>query len=119
MSCALWQYGLWSFQTGYTKLERFLHKNQQNLWKLLNFENWTYGEPQKFAKIRVCKVDYFILPSFLMPKLRLVAQNVWKEHPYIYIFYFWFKNEQVRAEKIRKKQKNSKHLKVADNLPNI
>ena len=24
----LWQYGLWSFQTGGTKLERFLHKNQ-------------------------------------------------------------------------------------------
>ena len=23
----LWQYGLWSFQTGCTKLERFLHKN--------------------------------------------------------------------------------------------
>ena len=23
----LWQYGLWSFQTGYTKLESFLHKN--------------------------------------------------------------------------------------------
>ena len=24
----LWQYGLWSFQTGDTKLERFLPKNQ-------------------------------------------------------------------------------------------
>ena len=24
----LWQYGLWSFQTGGTKLERFLPKNQ-------------------------------------------------------------------------------------------
>ena len=24
----LWQYGLWSFQAGGTKLERFLHKNQ-------------------------------------------------------------------------------------------
>ena len=42
----LWQYGLWSFQTGYTKLERFLHKNQQTQRKLLNFENWTNGEPQ-------------------------------------------------------------------------
>ena len=25
---ALWQYGLWSFQTGGTKLERFLPKNE-------------------------------------------------------------------------------------------
>ena len=24
----VWQYGLWSFQAGGTKLERFLHKNQ-------------------------------------------------------------------------------------------
>ena len=31
----LWQYGLWSFQTGVTKLERFL-----------NFENWTNGKHQ-------------------------------------------------------------------------
>ena len=27
--------------------------------KLLNFENWTNGEPQLLAKIRVFKVDYF------------------------------------------------------------
>ena len=43
--CAVWQYGLWSFQTGYTKLKRFLHKNQHAQRKLLNFENWTSGEP--------------------------------------------------------------------------
>ena len=35
----LWQYGLWSFQTGGTKLERFLPKNQHTQRKLLNFEN--------------------------------------------------------------------------------
>ena len=44
--CTVWQYGLWSFQAGGTKLERFLHKNQQTQRKLLNFENWTNGEPQ-------------------------------------------------------------------------
>ena len=43
--CQVWQYGLWSFQTGYTKLERFLHKNQYTQRKLLNFENWTNGKP--------------------------------------------------------------------------
>ena len=46
----LWQYGLWSFQTGYVKLERFLRKNQHTQRKFLNFENWTNGEPQKLAK---------------------------------------------------------------------
>ena len=33
----LWQYGLWSFQTGGTKLERFLPKNKHAQRKLLNF----------------------------------------------------------------------------------
>ena len=32
----LWQYGLWSVQTGGTKLERFLPKNQHTQMKLLN-----------------------------------------------------------------------------------
>jgi hypothetical protein len=40
---------------------------------------------QQLAKIRVCKVDYFILPLFLMPKLRSVAQNEWKKHPFIFL----------------------------------
>ena len=46
----LWQYGLWSFQTGYTKLERFLHKKQYIQRKLLNFENWISGGPRSFRK---------------------------------------------------------------------
>ena len=44
---SLWQYGLWSFQTGGTKLERFLPKNQHTQRKLLNFENWVNGEVSK------------------------------------------------------------------------
>ena len=36
--CVLWQYGLWSFQTGGTKLERLLHKNQQ-IYKLILSQN--------------------------------------------------------------------------------
>ena len=39
----LWQYGLWGFQAGDTKLERFLPKNQHTYLlthrKELNFEN--------------------------------------------------------------------------------
>ena len=42
----LWQYGLWSFQAGGTKLERFLHENQHTQRKLLNFEFWINGSCQ-------------------------------------------------------------------------
>ena len=42
----VWQYRLWSFQTGYIKLARFLHKSQHTQRKFWNFENWTNGEPQ-------------------------------------------------------------------------
>ena len=45
----LWQYGLWSFQPGGTKLERFLHKNQHTQRKLLNFEFWNNGELSKIG----------------------------------------------------------------------
>ena len=44
---AIWQYGLWSFQTEGTKLEKILPQNQHKYPKeFLNFENWTNGEPQ-------------------------------------------------------------------------
>ena len=58
---ALWQYGLWSFQTGGTKLERFLPKNEHTQRKLLNFENWVSGEVSKighhFSKLSDLKND--------------------------------------------------------------
>ena len=45
---SIWQYELSNFQVGYTKLERFLPKNQQTQKKfLLNFENWFSGEMSK------------------------------------------------------------------------
>ena len=48
--CLLWQYGLWSFQTGGTNLERFLPKNQHTQRKLFNFENWISGGLRSFQK---------------------------------------------------------------------
>ena len=45
----LWQYGLWSFQTGDTKLEIFLPKNQHIQKKLLNFEFWINGKLSKIG----------------------------------------------------------------------
>ena len=53
---------------------------------------------------RVFKVDYIILPLFLVPKLRSVAQNEWNSS-HIYFFYYWFKYKQVSAERIGKNQK--------------
>ena len=46
---AVWQYGLWSFQTGDTKLEGYLPKNQHTQRKLLNFEFWINGELSKIG----------------------------------------------------------------------
>ena len=45
-NCQLWQYGLWSFKTRDTNLEKILHKDQHTQKKLLNFENWTNGTTQ-------------------------------------------------------------------------
>jgi hypothetical protein len=43
----------------------------------------TYG-PQQFAKISVFKVDNFVLPIFLLPKLRSAALIEWKKHPCLF-----------------------------------
>jgi len=43
----------------------------------------TYGL-QQFAKISIFKVDNFVLPIFLLPKLSSVAQIEWKKHPYLF-----------------------------------
>ena len=45
----LWQYGLWIFQTGVTKLEIFLPENQHTQRKLLNFEHLVNGEVSKIG----------------------------------------------------------------------
>ena len=50
----LWQYGLWSFQTGGTKLERFLPKNQHTQRKLLRIG--LMGRCQKLGIILENKV---------------------------------------------------------------
>ena len=58
--CILWQYGLWSFQTGGAKLEIFLPKNQHTQRKLLNFENWVNGKVSKSAKIWLSKSIFYV-----------------------------------------------------------
>jgi hypothetical protein len=53
----LWQYWLWIFQTGGTKLERFSPKNQHTQRKLLPFENWDNGEVSNLRKQSYLKID--------------------------------------------------------------
>ena len=59
---AIWQYGLWSFQRGVTKLVRFLPKNQHPQRKLLNFENWISGGLRSFQISDFKKSIIFFLP---------------------------------------------------------
>ena len=66
----VWQYGLWSFQTGDTKLERFLPKNDYTQRKWLNSECWINGKLSKIIQIFLNFFSNFISP-------------VWKLHnPY-------------------------------------
>ena len=48
-SLGIWQYELWSFQMGDTKLDRFLLKNQHTQRNSLNFEFWINGELSKIG----------------------------------------------------------------------
>ena len=59
-SCPLWQYRLWSFQAGGTKLERFFHTNQHTQRKLLNFEFWINGKLSKISLVIKWFKIYFI-----------------------------------------------------------
>ena len=93
-------------------------------------------------KINIPKGNYWILRIGLMGSLSSLQKsellnliisffhNFWCQNwdqwhkmsgknTHIYFFYFWFKNKRVWAEKIGKKRKNSKNLKVAGNYPNI
>ena len=56
----IWQYGLWSFQTGDAKLEIFLPMNQHTQRKLLNFEFWINGELSKSDKIWLSKSIFYV-----------------------------------------------------------
>ena len=55
----VWQYGLWSFQMGHTKLETFLTKKQHTQRILLNSEFWINGELSKSAKIWLSKSIFY------------------------------------------------------------
>ena len=51
---------LMEFQNQGLKLERFLQKNEHTQKKLLNFENWTNGEPQNLQKSKFLKLILLI-----------------------------------------------------------
>ena len=57
--CKVWQYGLWSFQTGNTKLDFCLRINIPQK-KLLNFVFWINGELSKSVKIWLSKSIFYV-----------------------------------------------------------
>ena len=65
------------FQTGGTKLERCLPKNQHAQRKLLNFENWVNGE--------VSKIGHLSKKAFLFIREIRVSCVVWR-NPRCYRF---------------------------------
>ena len=60
-----------------------MSKFRANIFWIYQLKRTTYG-PQQFAKISVFKVDNFVPPIFLLPKLRSVAQIEWNKHPYLF-----------------------------------
>ena len=59
----VWQYRLWSFQIGGTKLERFFPKNQHTQRKLLDFENRVNGEVSKIGNHFKNQIDLKLMLS--------------------------------------------------------
>ena len=59
-----------------------------------------------FGGCRVFKVDYFILPLFLVPKLSSVAQNEWKKT--LFFSTFGSKINEFDRKKSEKNEKISK-----------
>ena len=85
VDCRTWQCWLRSFQTRGTKLERFLPKNQHTQRKLLNFENWVYGEASKSAKIWLSKLIYHVKNHPNLSQFFFSVKNISLEH----IFCYW------------------------------
>ena len=81
----LWQYGLWSFQTGVIKLERFLPKNQHT--QTLIFASY-WGSPLvQFSKFQ----NFLSVCWFLGQSLSNSMYPVWKLHnPYCHNVERWF-----------------------------
>ena len=57
-TCALWQYGLWSFQAGYTKLERFcikinIPKVNYWIWRIGLMGSLSSLQKSKFLKMNI------------------------------------------------------------------
>jgi hypothetical protein len=59
-------------------------------------------------RAKVFKVDYVILSLFLVPKLRSVAQNEWKKHPYIFFLLLVQKQTSLSGKNPKKTKKFQK-----------
>ena len=102
-----------------TSRASLFRRSFNSAWYGIRLWSFKTRDTKYLAKIRVFKVDYFILPLFLVPKMRSVAQNEWKKNTHTYFFTFNSKINKFEQKRLENKTKNSKNLKVACNYPNI
>jgi hypothetical protein len=73
---------------------------KSRLWGCYKLRDVTKRDMLLLATLR-----YFILPLFFVPKLRSVAQNEWKKHPYIFFLLLVQKKTSLSRKKSEKKTK--------------
>ena len=110
--CVLWQYGLWSFQTGSIKSERFLPKNQ---WKIKgNFWILRIGLKGSLSSLQKSEFLKFIISFFYYFRCQNWDQwHKWVEKTPIYFFQLLVqKVNKFERKKSEKNEKNPKTLKL-------
>ena len=80
-----------------------MSKFHANIFLMQTTSNYLWAS--EVSKNHFFKVDYFIFTLFLVPKLRSVAQNEWKKHPYIFFFTFGSKINEFERKKSEKNEK--------------
>ena len=72
-SFTLWQYGLWDFQTGCKKLERFLDKNQHTQRIFFKNRSMNYGS-SKSAKIVLTMSIFYVKNQSIFFKKNFIQE---------------------------------------------
>ena len=85
----LLQHGLWSFQTGDTKLERFLPKNHNIQRKWLNFDFWINGELSKSAKIWFSKSIFYVKDYLNLSYLFFIEEYQFRSIFFVIDIFWW------------------------------
>ena len=85
-----------------------MSKLRTNIFSIATISNYFWSSVA--CKNQRLKVDYFILLLFLVPKLKSVAQNEWKKHPYIFFSTFGSKLNEFELKHFYVKNQNNQLL---------